>query len=350
MPRPLHCLLFAALLAVLPSLAACGNDRPPPRYPPVGVSDEEVVREHLRAEIATAFAAGDFARIDAMASEFIAKRARTPSGLWKLTLVYGGLVQARGPRPKADDDAAWAALHARFDAWDARSPRSPTARIARAELELARAWAYRGAEFSDRVDPAAWEPFNAHVERARVLLEQDKAFAAADPHWYEAMATVMRVQQWDAARYAQFEDEVFAKGQGYYEALFALAVFHRPKWGGSTEEMDAFARRVVEHTRATEGEGMYSRIYWASDDPNLVRIESYPVDWALMKRSMDAVLERYPDQWNLNHFAAIACRAERPEIYQTLLHRIQVTIKDAWPSDVVRANCIAKTTMAGVRT
>src|SRR5690349_3257519 len=47
--------------------------------------DELAVREAIGREAAAHFRAGRFAELDAQAAEFRASKARTPSGLWKLT-------------------------------------------------------------------------------------------------------------------------------------------------------------------------------------------------------------------------------------------------------------------------
>jgi hypothetical protein len=298
----------------------------PTPAPAPAPSTEERLRAEIKSAAFMAFLGGDFARLEAMAREFDAT-ARTPSGLWKRAFLYAGLAQATEDAGSRDD-AAWAGIARQIDGWQREFPQSTTARLARAQAAMSRAWAFRGTCYASCVDPADWEPFHAHVEQARELLEHDKAVAAVDPFWYLLMADVATTQDWPEDRYAAFEAEALDKAAGYYDAAFSLARPYQPKWGGSAEAVDAYAQRLVEHTRAQEGEGMYARLYWS-----LVGRESfanYTIDWARMHRAMDDVLARYPDPWNHNHFAAIACRAERPEIYRELLPRIDTVVDAAW--------------------
>jgi hypothetical protein len=215
-------------------------------------------------------------------------------------------------------------------AWRGTSPTPATARLARAQAHLARAWSYRGTCYAQCVDEAAWAPFRAHVEMARQALEEDKAIAASDPFWYQMMADIATAQQWDTARFADFEAQALERGTGNYDTFFGLAQRHQPKWGGSAAEVEDYVRRVVEHTRATEGEGMYARLYWSMLGSESA--ERYAIDWTRMQRGIDDVLARYPDPWNLNHFAAIACRSGHMEIAAPLLARLDPVVPDAWQS------------------
>src|SRR5688572_6434966 len=324
---------------MLPVAGACQSPPAMAPYPlPAPTAPtEQSLRSDINSAAFTAFLRSDFAALEAMAGEFDAT-ARTPSGLWKRALMYGGIVMATevlGIR----DDTAWAGVVARIDAWQAAFPQSPTARLVRAEALMTRAWAFRGKCYAQCVDEADWAPFHAHVEQARGLLERDKALAAVDPHWYQLMAVVATTQDWPEDRYAAFEAEALDKAAGYYDAAFALAGPYQPKWGGSAEAVDAYAQRLVERTRKQEGEGMYARLYWSLIGPE--SFANYTIDWSRMQRAMDDVLARYPDPWNLNHFAAIACRAERPEIYRKLLPRIDTVVDAAWRSQDL-AECRAR--------
>jgi hypothetical protein len=333
--RPSSFLLVALLLS-LPVTGA--GQSPPPMAPyPLPAPTEEYLRSQVNLAAMTAFLNGDFAALEAMAGEFD-ETARTPSGLWKRALMYGGIViatEALGIR----DDTAWAGIAARIDAWQAAFPQSPTVRLVRAEAAITRAWAFRGTCYARCVDAADWAPFHAHIEQARELLERDKAVAAGDAHWYQLMAVVATTQDWPEDRYAAFEAEALDKAAGYYDAAFSLGGPHQPKWGGSAEAVEAYAQRLVERTKAKEGEGMYARLYWSLIGPE--SFDNYAIDWARMKRAMDDVLARYPDPWNLNHFAAIACRADRPEIYRELLPRIDTVVPVAWQSQDL-AECRAR--------
>jgi hypothetical protein len=290
---------------------------------------EQVMRMEISRLAMSALLDDDFDQLEALATRTGGPDARTPSGLYQRSLLLGGLHDAFDTvRP--DDDAAWQEMDDRLARWKAAHPDSTTARLAPALAHLARAWGYRGTCYAQCVDEAAWAPFREHVERARQLLEEDKSLAAADPYWYQLMADVATAQQWEPARFAEFEAQALEHGPGSYDTFFALAQRHQPKWGGSAAEVEDYVGRVVDRTRATDGEGMYARLYWAMLGPESP--EGYAIDWTRMQRGIDDVLARYPDPWNLNHFAAIACRAGHMEVAAPLLARLDPVVPDAWQS------------------
>jgi hypothetical protein len=272
-------------------------------------TEEERMREAIRAEVAAAWAAGHYGVLERLHAGYMDPRARTPSGQWKLVFFHQAL--AAQMLFDKDDDAGWARLDARFARWRDLHPSSPVPRLARAHAHMQRAWAYRGTRLAKEVDPAAWEPFHAQMQQAQALLEADREIASVDPQWYRLMALVALYQGWPDAERDALEAEILALAPTYYEAVFAAATRHEPKWGGSDAALDAFARRAVAATQATEGEGLYPRIYWSvhgSVDVGWMQDDSR-AEWALLRRGMDDVLARYPDEWNRQHFAAMACNS-----------------------------------------
>ena len=344
---------LALLLVALSALPGCDSPgrkssaatavaATPPRHlglAPSGVSDEYRLREEIKAESMSAFLAGDFARLEALAAGYD-ENARTPSGLWKRSFFYTGIHDVFEQVP-ARDDATWAQLDERLQQWTQAYPQSPVPRLLRADAHVFRAFGYRGTRYAPNVDAKAWEPFHAHVEAARRQLEEDKAVASADPHWYQQMANVAKLQGWPRERYAAFEAEALDKAAHYYETVFALAGPYERRWGGTAKDMEAYAQRVLARTRAREGEGMYARLYWA-ELSNGEHIEGYDLDWPTMSRGIDDVLERYPDDWNLNWFARFACQAGDGSKSASLIAKLHgLPLKAAWGQQAAFDTCQA---------
>jgi hypothetical protein len=272
-------------------------------------TEEERARDAIRAEVSAAWKAGHVGVLERLHAEYMDPRARTPSGQWKLVFFHQGL--ATPMALDKDDEAGWAELDARYVRWRDLHPASPVPRLARAHAHMQRAWAYRGTKWARDVDPAAWEPYHTQMQWARELLEADREIASVDPQWYRLMALVALHQGWPDAERDALETGILALAPTYYEAVFAAATRYEPKWGGSDAALDAFARRAVAATRATEGEGLYPRIYWSvhgSVDVGWMQDDSR-AEWAMLRRGMDDVLAKYPDEWNRQHFAAMACNS-----------------------------------------
>lgn len=49
---------------------------------------------------------------------------------------------------------------------------------------------------------------------------------------------------------------------------FNAVDFLLPKWHGSNEAIEAFARKSVKTTAEQDGQGMYARIYWYASQTN----------------------------------------------------------------------------------
>jgi hypothetical protein len=309
--------------------------------------DELAVREAIGREAAVLFRAGRFAELDAQAAEFRASKARTPSGLWKLTNFYSGLARSFDSRRR--EELYWQQLEFESRKWIKASPKSPTAHLVHASILINRGWSYRGNGYAQSVDPKDWPPFYEHVGRARRHLEEQKGVAAVDPRWYEQMAWIAVYQNWKADAFDALIDEGLRREPLFYQTYFAAMTYYSPKWGGSAREIEQFASKAVERTRASEGMGMYARIYWyASQQSYGERLfTDTQVVWPKMKLGIDDVLARYPDPWNLNNFAKFACLVGDREKARLLVARIGNTpVLAAWrdAGDFERCRNWAKST------
>lgn len=291
--------------------------------PASGMAEENAERDAIKGEVAALFAAGDYAALDALSERFVAGE-RTSSGTWKLNQFDLGLEAAF--EHAARDDEHWANIAARIDAWIAAAPDSPAARLAQARSLLARAWSYRGFGFANKVRDEDWAPFKALVEQAREILESNQQRAAGNPLWYQMLTEVAKVQGWGDSAFSKLVNEGLDRHPQFYQLYFNAASRYLPQWGGSFVEYDRFARVAQRRALATDGAGVYARIYWnlyATTHGDRAIRES-KVDWDLMCQGIDDVLARYPDQWNINHFAKFACLAEDAELTGALIPRITV--------------------------
>lgn len=96
----------------------------------------------------------------------------------------------------------------------------------------------------------------------------------------------------------------------YYPLYFAATSNYAPHWHGSFEIVKSFANFSVEHTKDTDGGGLYTRIYWSLSQSlrSDRRLSSKTlIDWEKMKTGMQDILAQYPDDWNIQNFAYFAC-------------------------------------------
>ncbi len=303
-----------------------------------GLCTELAERAQVRSEVIGLVSAGDFAKLEALAELYRSTKARTSSGVWKLTLFNAGVSDAFHNSNKEPE--FWAAAEKRVSAWVKRYPKSPTARLAYAQVLLNRGWSIRGVGYANTVEPQNWRPFFEYTAKARRYLETHKAIAASDPRWFETMAVIAYSEGWPEAEFAKLIREAASREPGFYQTYFAAIIYYLPKWGGNASAIEGFAKEVLEWTQAAEGFGMYARIYWyASQEQFGERLftESL-VDWPLMKKGMDDVLKKYPDNWNINNFAKFSCLAQDKTKAAELFARIRYPVPmEAWgPAETFR--------------
>ncbi len=283
------------------------------------LGDELTDRATIRKNAVELLANEQFSELEAIASRYRTSQSRTSSGLWHLTLFYSGISSAFDTRRK--DWTFWADAQRGIKKWIAGYPNSPTAHLAYAHLLVNHGWSIRGTGYANSVKPEQWRSFNIYIKKARSYLEKHKAVASVDPYWFESMAIIARAQGWPTDKFSQLISEALEREPRFYQTYFVAMDYHTPKWGGSAQAIETFARRAMERTKDTEGFGMYARIYWyASQSQYGSKLFSHSlVHWPTMKKGIDDVLKRYPDKWNVNNFARFACLSKDQEKTAELL-------------------------------
>lgn len=170
-------LLFVFVIALVKPISALAAE-----------STELNERARIDNEVRHLFIAGKFDELKRLANEYRAAKTRTSSGLWYLTLFYGGFYRVASS--SIQDEAYWQRILAKSTAWIDQYPNSPTPHLVHANMLLQYAWKFRGDGYASTVSKEAWQPFRDHVEEARQYLEKYKTIADADPYWYRLMADV----------------------------------------------------------------------------------------------------------------------------------------------------------------
>lgn len=291
-------------------------------------------RHRLEQQATSLFAQEKFKELSLLAHEYRVKESRTSSGLWFLTLYYAGL---SGAINAADDDRRWDAVGKKIQKWISLHPDSPAAHNTYADYLVGRAWRHRGTGWARDVRKEDWAPFYRNLAEAREHLERHKPTTAIDPRWYELMLTIARDEGWERDRFDALVHEAIGRHPRFYQIYFAALDYLVPRWHGNRQEIEKFAGMATEHTQQVEGTGMYARIYWYASQTEygneLFRKSS--VEWDRMKRGIDDVLARYPDQWNIQNFARFACLAGDKEKTKELMARVQgEPIRRAWHGDL----------------
>lgn len=288
-------------------------------------------RKEIINSIKDMFLQEKFKELSMISKKYIDTEERTSSGTWKITFYYEGIESYAinlGKDEKRFDEAEEKALR-----WVESQPNSSSGYIAYTSILMRRAWMYRGGGWANEVKKEAWEPFYKNIAKSKKYLFDNYKIASSDPCWYEMMLKISKVESWDKNAFNLLFNESIEKYPYYYQNYFEAAGYLLPKWNGSRSEVELFAQRAVELTKKKEKNGIYARIYWSlsqgmSGDPLFIGSDTI---WANMKNAIDDVLDKYPDQWNINSFAYLSCWARDKEKTRNLLDKIKgEPILEAW--------------------
>lgn len=281
-----------------------------------------------------------FVEIEQMAEGFRVSKARTPSGVWQLTVFYAELEFLYGECCVRDHPKGYG--WERLDQWLAEFPESPTAHIMKAYALRSLALTHDPKKYTGQLPHSGWQPDIAFMAEARKVLEAAKPFASRDPHYYTVLIEVMRASGASLDDILLVHDEAATREPLYYQTSF-VALRHLMTATGFNEKMvTAFANTVHERTKALEGESAYARLFWSAYEHNygLRLFASAPVDWNRMKAGMTRVLADYPVAWNGEHFALFAClRGDRALAGEMFRRFPGPAVKEVWPLPAVHESC-----------
>ena len=301
---------------------------------------------------------GDFDTLEKLAHEYRTEKTRDRNAGWVLDDFYEYLTD----EIDSEDDIRDEEYFAQLEAWKKARPDSITWRVVEAMSEINLAWRFRDSGTSDTVTQEGWEGFHEHLEHAWELLEAAEAHPVNDPEIYGAMivaamgldmeesSTPMTVLGllWElfqnyltGAGSGNLMDQIMARGIEseplYYDMYQRRLTSLLPRWGGSPEEVVAFAGFAADKTAELEGDSLYLRIasatyYWEGRETFL---DKYDFDWPRIRQGGDDLLELYPDtEYWLNRFALFACLFEDQEKASVLFALIgDEPLDDVWDSD-----------------
>jgi hypothetical protein len=286
--------------------------------------DELAQRKGIREEARWLFITSDSDNLDkleALFEDYRSKKARTDSGVWKLTQAYGFLRNLDTDWTRKKDPAQPDWIGEKLGAWKAKHPQSPTPHIFEAAIINYRATAILRDRLARSTYPGGAEALNAELKKARDALLAAKDVASKDPYYYALMAIIMRNQRASADEVLQAALEGIERYPDYFDTYFEATVAIGNLSRRPLDDLEALANTALQRTQATLGDEIYARIYWNAiqtivENGDLGRLKW---NWTRMKASMQTVSERYPVQWNIQNFAMFACFMSDAEATRSFL-------------------------------
>ncbi len=251
----------------------------------------------------------DFKSLDALIDNLRSNKLRTSSGLWLQSFYYAGFERMIG---RAQDEAVYDQNDEEFSRWIAGNKSSDSAYLALSMSMISRAWLYRGDGYSGSVSEDAGEKFQAQISKTKKFLLEHESISERDPEWYSQLFIVLRSgSNTDEASYRRYFDKAVKRYPDYYPIYFTASVFYLPKWHGDADSFEAFAKYAGKTLSAENAKAVYARIYWANvctrcGDKD---VADWREHWPDLRAGFDQVIKDYPDQWNINSYARIACSA-----------------------------------------
>lgn len=280
-----------------------------------------------------------FENIERVAAQYRDEGAQAADGRSLYPIFCYVISQLVDARPSPDDF---------LREWRRKIPRSSIAAAMAAERIYRAAWKARGSGFADTVKPEQWARFYELVGQADKTLEAARKYAARDPYWHQMkISTSFHLPHGERSYEQSLKNAVTATRYDHSLYFGAVSDF-TPKWGGSWQEVDAFARLAAAMTHDRDGDAFYARVYWyvAQSEymPSGDIFKDTEVSWPLMKRGFEDLIARYPHSaWNLNAFAGFACVAGDEETLRSLWPKIGAfLIPRAWPPGSDVRGCVEK--------
>lgn len=109
-------------------------------------------------------------------------------------------------------------------------------------------------------------------------------------------------------------------------------------WGGSVKEIQEFATLAVKHTAATDGKGLYARLYGDVLErigQKRFFIEPYSDSlWNQTEAGFDDLIKKYPTDWNRNLYAKAACQIGMMHKFKSIARQFKgKPHPEAWPGN-----------------
>lgn len=259
---------------------------------------------------------------------------RTGSGAWVLELIYGGIDDAP-EMADAKTEADWRRLERISRNWQKAWPQSVTAKIAHAHLIKSRGWFYRGHEYARSTSERQFALFHRQVDRARDFLLLHPEAGHTDPQRHGLLLNLIGWQKNDdPLAFANAFEAATERFPDYYPIYFAAISYHVPKWGGTSGRVEAFAQDVMRKVGGSAGKVLYTRMYWSAVGTqfrgNSLFVES-EARWEYMREGFQSIVEEYPSQWSINHYARFACLAlDKTSAQHALGLMSEPVIERAW--------------------
>jgi hypothetical protein len=221
------------------------------------------------------------------------------------------------------DRMSEALISQEMERWRQKVPESKLLPVIEPVRWMSQAWAARGGASSSEVPPESRQMFGERLRRAAQALEAGEGVGEDSPIWWWAtLATAGSM-----GRPPEQLDAIFERATRrfpLYQPLYYTRMnYLLPAWGGSYAAVEKFVDQAVEKTSATEGSAFYAWMYLELAQRRNGSYEDSAVTWPKLKKGFEDMIARYPEHWNKNLFATLACQSRDKETTGRLIAELR---------------------------
>lgn len=271
-------------------------------------------KANLSKQVGQWVAARDFERLSRQSDSDLKTQARFSDGLWRLSGLHANFEKHLAQTTRTPE--AWKPVLAELRR---RAQRKPMDWFFYQDALYALAWQIRGPGFASTVSPVDMERFKELLRQGRDVLDENKAALIGNPLWYSRRVTLaLELSEAKADQEALFNEGI-QRHPRYHPLYFARLRALSPKWGGSLATTHAFVQQLATLKGEAADEGLLARAIWVAEDElfghELMRSEA-------VRQSMEVLLNRYPDPWNVQAMFLLACTGSQKVMAVKLLPKL----------------------------
>jgi hypothetical protein len=248
--------------------------------------------------------------LEAVAKTLRSSKVRVETGSWKLAVLYDSIaVQPNDPK-----------FQKLIEHWHSRWPGSPTPYIIQAQALLVGIYSIPWSQQRDLPDPRDHTISLEAIKELQRHLENSRAAANADPHWYTLAARARVLAEADEATsettetFSNFVLEGIAREPTYDELYAAGTYYFLQKWSGVLANGESLEKWALAASAASNKAGLnsgYARVYWHAFKSQYGReiFSGSKLDWPHFRTSADAYIVEDPTSRIQDRALFLACLA-----------------------------------------
>lgn len=303
-------------------------------------ADEWSQRHHIIGEVNELYESQQFTQLVKLFKGYTDNNEKMLDGTLKLTVFFESLAQVY--HLKTTSDFFWGEQRRNAFKLIDSHPDNSLGYFIYAEVLMSQSELYEKYCFCKNTAAKRKKEYDRLIEEARIFLKQHEEQLNQHPRWYELMLIIAKYQQWDYKNFEELVIKSINKFPDYYPIYYAAVDYFSKVQGSQGKELDEFIQDIMFYNNSHDDE-LYARVYLYLVKQNKRNEPLHNIthlNWHRVKVPIARVIEKYPTQSNINHFARMACMAGDAKMTATLIKQIdQEIIRSIWIDEMFYLDC-----------